>query len=170
LDLIVPAFSSLKHHENQKQLHMLGVDRVLTIHGFVLFLLLLSSFSDNNIQFPIQTANAQEQEEGEGEMATRQESIECSIPPGPGVDLAGCDLSFANLSGANLTNANLTNAALEDVNLVNANLDNANLTNVGLTNANLAGATLTNANLTNAIIEGVDFTNAITIWCIGCTS
>ena len=82
MDLIVPAFSSLKHHENQKQLHMLGVARVLTIQGFVLLL-----FSDNNIQFPIQTANAQEEEEGEGEMATTQESIDCNIPPGPGVAL-----------------------------------------------------------------------------------
>jgi uncharacterized protein YjbI with pentapeptide repeats len=150
--LIVPAFSSLRHHENEKQIDILGIVYVLTIQGFVLLLLL---FSDN-IQFPIQIADAQEQEEeGEGEMATTQESTECNILPGPGVDLAGCDLSFANFAGANLTNAYL----------VNADLAGANLTNASLTNTNL-----TNANLVNARIKGVDFTNAITTGCIGCQS
>jgi uncharacterized protein YjbI with pentapeptide repeats len=157
--LIVPAFSSLRHHENEKQIDILGIVYVLTIQGFILLL-----FSDN-IQFPIQIANAQEQEEGEGEMATTQESTECNILPGPGVDLAGCDLSFANLEGANLTNAHLVNA-----NLAGANLTNASLTNTNLTNANFDDANLTNANLVNARIEGVDFTNAITTGCIGCQS
>ena len=164
----MPAFSSLRHYENEKQIDILGIVYVLTIQGFVLLLLLLL-FSDN-IQFPIQIANAQEQEVGEGEMATTQESTECNILPGPGVDLAGCDLSFANLESANLTNAHLVNANLESANLTNASLIGVGLTNASLAGANLTNTNLTNANLVNARIEGVDFTNAITTGCIGCQS
>ena len=70
LDLRIPAFTGLTQYKNQKQIDILNIVYVLTIQGFVLLLLL---FSDN-IQFPIHIAYAQEQEEGEGEMATTIQS------------------------------------------------------------------------------------------------
>ena len=135
LDLIMPAFSGLKQDKNQKQIDILDIVYVLAIQGFVLLLLFL-----DNIHLPIHIAYAQEQEEGEREMATTIQSTECNILPEPGVDLAGCDLSLANLEAANLINANLVDANLEG------------------------------ANITNARIEGVNFTNAVTTKCIGCPS
>src|SRR3712207_8168357 len=58
----------------------------------------------------IHIAYAQEQEEGEREMATTIQSTECNILPEPGVDLAGCDLSLANLEAADRKSTRLNSS------------------------------------------------------------
>jgi uncharacterized protein YjbI with pentapeptide repeats len=105
--------------------------------------------------------------------------VNCSAPPGPGANYAGCDLADnnwvlanltsadlaganltqANLNGANLTNAILTGATLSSASLTNANLTGANLSSAQLLSANFTGASMTNANLTSANASGTNFTN-----------
>ena len=85
---------------------------------------------------------------------------DCSVPPGPGVDLHGCNLSGRNLALADLSGANFSRAILIGTNLPFANLTTTNFTGADLTNARLDLATMASTNFTNATLTGADIGNA----------
>ncbi len=100
---------------------------------------------------------------------------DCSAPPYPGIDLAGCDLTKSDslgvivpskieLEGGDLDQAVLSYLDLEGTDLQGADfvyalMKGARLTEAKLTEANLAYADLRFANLTRANLTDADLTN-----------
>ena len=88
---------------------------------------------------------------------------DCSRPPQPKVNWAGCDFSEteiinANLKFANLTNTKFAGANLENSDLSHANMENADLTLANLENADLSGATFVRAEFPSAYLRGANLT------------
>jgi len=84
--------------------------------------------------------------------------VDCSAPPGPYVNWAGCDLAGKNLAGANLTGASMAFANLTGANFYGATLNGAKFPNATLTNADLSYAGMTGATLTHTGMIGVFLT------------
>ena len=74
--MIVPAFSSLRHHENEKQIDILGIVYVLTIQGFVLLLLLFSDIF--NFLFRLQMHRSKKKKEKE--KWQQRKKVQSAIP------------------------------------------------------------------------------------------
>jgi uncharacterized protein YjbI with pentapeptide repeats len=85
--------------------------------------------------------------------------VNCSAPPGPYVNWAGCDLAGKNLAGANLTGASMAFANLTGANFYAATLNGASFYGATLTGAKFPDATLTNADLSYASMAGATLDN-----------
>ena len=85
--------------------------------------------------------------------------VNCSAPPGPYVNWAGCDLAGKNLSGADLTGASMAFANLTGANFYAATLNGASFYGATLTGAKFPDATLTNADLSYASMAGATLDN-----------
>ena len=111
---------------------------------------------------------------------------DCSAPPYPGIDLAGCDLtksdsldaivpskielegadldqavlSYLDLEGTDLQDADLVYALMKGARLNEAKLTEANLAYADLRFASLRGANLTDADLTNTALTLANLTDA----------
>lgn len=96
--------------------------------------------------------------------------VDCSAPPAPRVNLAGCALDGLDATGADLASAMLNNASLaaskldrarlEGTDLRYANLAGAKLGYVRASGANLKGANLRAADLAYADLRGTDLGHA----------
>jgi len=85
---------------------------------------------------------------------------DCSRPPQPKVNWAGCDFSETEIINANLKFANLTNTKFAGANLENSDLSHANMENANLTLANLENTDLSHANLAHADLSHSNLVNA----------
>jgi hypothetical protein len=93
-------------------------------------------------------------------MPEEDDSPQCDLPPGPGVNWRNCVLLNVDVGSASLVGANLNSAVLQQAKLSATQLNGADLSYADMRKSDLRYAQMQNSRLVGTNLQGVDLRDA----------